>query len=119
MRRLCLISLLLLLGFVVHVSAHAFLVKAVPAVGSELTGSVTGLVLEFTEPIELALSGVELTAGTGSAIPISDFAYGDSTHRILTGKVTRLIPGTYRVRWHVVSADTHRTEGSFAFTVRP
>ena len=28
-----------------------------------------------------------------------------------------LSPGTYRVRWHVLSVDTHKTEGSFTFTV--
>jgi copper resistance protein C len=28
-----------------------------------------------------------------------------------------LSPGTYRVRWHVLSVDTHRTEGSFTFHV--
>jgi len=29
----------------------------------------------------------------------------------------QLKPGRYRVRWHVVSVDTHRTEGSFEFSV--
>jgi hypothetical protein len=26
-------------------------------------------------------------------------------------------PGTYRVNWHVLSVDTHTTEGNFTFTV--
>ncbi|NPD70245.1 hypothetical protein HPQ61_26680, partial [Acetobacteraceae bacterium] len=26
--------------------------------------------------------------------------------------------GSYTVKWHVVTADTHRTQGAFAFTVR-
>jgi hypothetical protein len=30
-----------------------------------------------------------------------------------------LAPGRYRVRWHVVSVDTHRTEGEFGFEVTP
>jgi hypothetical protein len=30
----------------------------------------------------------------------------------------RLAPGSYRVDWHAVAADTHRIKGSFAFTVR-
>ena len=29
-----------------------------------------------------------------------------------------LAPGTYRVRWHALSVDTHTTEGSFSFTRR-
>jgi copper resistance protein C len=31
----------------------------------------------------------------------------------------RLAPGSYRVNWHVISVDGHKTEGSFAFEVRP
>jgi methionine-rich copper-binding protein CopC len=30
-----------------------------------------------------------------------------------------LAPGRYRVRWHVVSVDTHRTEGEYSFSVEP
>jgi methionine-rich copper-binding protein CopC len=119
MRTRFLITVLLFSGPVTEASAHAFLVKAVPAVGSQLTGSVTELRLEFSEAIELAFSGVDLGSATGASIPISSFGFVDSSRRILTGKVPRLIPGVYRVRWHVVSADTHRTEGSFSFTVKP
>ena len=28
-----------------------------------------------------------------------------------------LPPGTYTVRWRVLSVDTHRTQGSFSFSV--
>ncbi|MDE1974119.1 MAG: copper resistance protein CopC, partial [Hyphomicrobiales bacterium] len=28
-----------------------------------------------------------------------------------------LKPGSYRVRWRALSVDTHKTEGSFTFTV--
>jgi len=30
-----------------------------------------------------------------------------------------LKPGTYLVSWHVVSVDTHRTSGTYKFTVTP
>jgi hypothetical protein len=30
-----------------------------------------------------------------------------------------LPPGTYRVYWRVLSADTHVTEGDFSFVVAP
>src|SRR5712672_457773 len=29
----------------------------------------------------------------------------------------QLVPGGYRVRWHVVSVDTHRSEGEHGFAV--
>jgi copper resistance protein C len=30
-----------------------------------------------------------------------------------------LPPGVYRVNWHVLSVDSHKTQGSFTFEVRP
>ena len=38
---------------------------------------------------------------------------------LLTASLAPLGPGRYRVRWRVVSVDTHVTEGDFAFTVAP
>jgi copper resistance protein C len=31
--------------------------------------------------------------------------------------VKPLAPGVYQVQWHVISVDTHRTQGNFSFTV--
>jgi methionine-rich copper-binding protein CopC len=45
-------------------------------------------------------------------------ASGD--HKTLISKVPEtLSAGTYRVTWHAVSVDTHKTQGSFTFTVAP
>jgi len=33
--------------------------------------------------------------------------------------VKPLTAGTYTVKWKVLSVDTHRTQGSFSFTVGP
>ena len=30
-----------------------------------------------------------------------------------------LAPGRYQVKWHAVSADTHKTQGQFSFEVKP
>jgi copper resistance protein C len=30
-----------------------------------------------------------------------------------------LAAGDYTVRWHAVSVDTHHTQGTFSFTVKP
>jgi methionine-rich copper-binding protein CopC len=119
MRNRFALSLVLLLGSEAQADAHAFLLKANPAVGSTVAGSVTELRLEFTEAIELALSGVELTSASGTPVPLGSMSFADSGHRLLIGKTRMLMSGSYRVKWHVVSADTHRTEGSFTFTVKP
>ena len=99
--------------------AHAFLVKAFPAVGSTIERGNKELRLEFSEPVELVLSGVEMTSALGAAVPLSNVRFGDAAHRELVVPLPMLMSGSYRVSWHVVSVDTHRTEGSFTFTVKP
>jgi len=99
--------------------AHAFLMKSDPAVGSAAAGKPPVLRLEFSEAIELGFSGVELLGGSGSALPLNGVRFADDTHKVLLTGLPPLTPGAYHVKWHVVSVDTHRTEGEFAFTVKP
>ena len=99
--------------------AHAFLVKSAPAVGSSLTSKPTTVRLEFSEALELAFSGVELATASGSALALNGMRFADDTHKVLVAGLPMLAPGSYRVKWHAVSVDTHRTEGEFTFTVKP
>ena len=99
--------------------AHAFLLKSDPAVGSSLTNKPTALRLEFSEALELAFSGVDLATASGSALALNGVRFADDTHKVLVAGLPILAPGTYRVKWHAVSVDTHRTEGEFTFTVKP
>jgi copper resistance protein C len=98
--------------------AHAFLERASPAVGSEVSGSPPSLNLSYTEPVEPLFCSVSVTdAGgarmdDGKAIPLED-------GRVLSVRLKPLPPGTYHVEWHVTSVDTHKTEGHFSFTVKP
>jgi methionine-rich copper-binding protein CopC len=98
--------------------AHAFLVKSSPAVGSVTTHPGT-LSLEFTEPIELTFSGADILNASGMCIMTEQFRFADGGHKVLVAVLPVLTLGTYHVRWHAVSTDTHRTEGDFAFTVKP
>lgn len=98
--------------------AHAFLVKSDPAVGSIMTRPGT-LSLEFSEPIELTFSGADVLNAAGQKIGMEQFHFADGGHKVLVAGLPVLTPGAYRVRWHVVSRDTHRTEGDFTFTVKP
>ena len=98
--------------------AHAFLLQSKPAVGS-VTAGPGSLSLEFSEAIELSFSGIDVSNSAGEAIPIEQFRFADDGHKVLVAALPTLAPGAYHVRWHVVSADTHRTEGDFTFTVKP
>lgn len=95
--------------------AHAFLERASPRVGSTVGASPPEIRIWFTEPLEPRFSGAELTSAAGERIGSRASASGNQ----LVLRLPRLKPGVYRVTWHVVSVDTHKTEGSFTFEVRP
>src|SRR5436309_3056503 len=99
------------------VSAHAFLDHAVPAVGATIMASPATLQLFFSEPIEPRFSGIELATAAGRPVATGAAALDPRNPAALVLRLPPLMPGRYRVSWHVVSADTHRTEGSYEFSV--
>ena len=99
--------------------AHAFLNQAVPPVGGTVAASPPEIRLTFTEAIEPRFSGIDLATGDGRAIATGAAAVDPGNDKQLVLLVPPLTPGRYRVHWHVVSVDTHRTEGEYSFTVEP
>jgi methionine-rich copper-binding protein CopC len=98
-------------------SAHAFLDHAVPPVGATVATSPSTLQLFFSEPIEPLFSGVAVATAGGQPVTTGAAAVDPNNPAALVLPLPQLKPGRYRVRWHVVSVDTHRTEGSFEFSV--
>jgi methionine-rich copper-binding protein CopC len=94
--------------------AHAFLDHAEPRVGSTVPTAPRELVLSYTQNLEPAFSSVEVSDANGARVDLGKPKIGASTMRV---GLKPLAPGTYRVRWHVLSVDTHTTEGSFSFHV--
>src|SRR5580692_6876435 len=99
--------------------SHAFLNEAAPLVGGTVPASPKEIRLTFTEAIEPRFSGIDLTTGDGRAIAIGAAAVDPGNDKQLVLLVPPLTPGRYRVHWHVVSVDTHRTEGEYSFVVEP
>jgi hypothetical protein len=99
--------------------AHAFLDHSVPAVGSTVSAAPAEIRLFFSEAVEPLFSGAELITADGAAIATGAAVVDPRVPLQLVLKVPPLSPGRYRVRWHVVSVDTHRTEGDFTFEIRP
>jgi hypothetical protein len=114
-----LLLLLLLLAAAPSAEAHAFLDHADPGVGSSLSKAPTAITLKFTEELEPAFSSVEVTDQSGRRVDASDAKVDPKDASQLHATLKPLTPGTYKVIWHVVSVDTHRTEGQFTFTVSP
>ena len=96
--------------------AHAMLESAVPAVGTTVMVAPREVVLAFSEGVEPAFSTITVQDGSGARVDAGRAHPGaDRLHLAIA--VQALTPGTYSVRWRVVSVDTHRTEGDFRFVV--
>jgi methionine-rich copper-binding protein CopC len=96
--------------------AHAMLEQAQPAAGAVLHQSPAALRLRFSEQLEPLFSGAMVTDPRGQSAAAGAVSIQGTTMAL---PLKPLPAGTYRVRWHAVSVDTHRTEGSYAFTVAP
>jgi methionine-rich copper-binding protein CopC len=94
--------------------AHAFLDHAEPRVGSTVPTAPRELSLSFTQNLEPAFSSVEVSDASGARVDLGKPRFSASVMRV---GLKPLPPGTYRVRWQVLSVDTHTTEGSFTFHV--
>lgn len=99
--------------------AHAMLEHAEPAVGARLAAPPTQLVLHFSEALEPAFSRVAVADGAGVSVTAGPASPAPDDGRVLRVPLKALAQGDYTVTWSVVSTDTHRTEGRFAFHVGP
>ncbi|MGC1407617.1 MAG: copper resistance protein CopC [Acetobacteraceae bacterium] len=97
--------------------AHAFLERASPPVGSEVTASPPEVSITFTEGVEPLFSTIQVDGPNGAAIATGKPHVASDGDRRLIVKLPKLAPGTYTVIWHATSVDTHKTEGRYTFTV--
>jgi methionine-rich copper-binding protein CopC len=98
-------------------SAHAFLDHAEPPVGSSMQKAPPQLSLWFTEDLEPAFSGATVTDAQGHAVNAGKAHVDPHDRKLMHVPLKARGPGSYRVNWHVLSVDTHRTEGNYSFTV--
>jgi methionine-rich copper-binding protein CopC len=99
------------------VLAHAGLEHADPAAGSHLAAAPARVTLRFTERLEPAFSRLEVDDAAGRRVDRGDAAVPASDAAVLAVSLPALPPGRYIVKWHVLSVDTHATEGHFDFEV--
>lgn len=99
------------------VRAHAFLDHSDPAVGSTVPAAPAALHLWFTQELEPAFSWATVSDKSGASVNDGPAAIDPSNRSELTIKLKSLPAGTYTVKWHALSVDTHTTEGDFTFHV--
>jgi methionine-rich copper-binding protein CopC len=95
-------------------SAHAFLDHAEPRVGNKVANPPHEVTLWFTQKLEPAFSTVTVTNPGGERVDTGKT-------RVRGNQISVSLrsggSGTYHVTWHVLSVDTHRTDGNFTFQV--
>jgi len=99
--------------------SHAFLDEAAPLVGGTVSAPPKEIRLSFSEAIEPRFSGINLVTDDGRTIATGQAIVDPGNDKQLVLTLPPLVPGQYWVRWHVVSVDTHRTEGEYSFAVEP
>ncbi len=109
----------LLLSSSGYALAHAFPTTTNPPAGSTLKMAPTQVVINFTEEIEPHFSTLEVVNATGTRLDKNDAHIGPQGAKQFVVDLSPLTPGTYKVIWHATSVDTHKTQGSFNFTVAP
>jgi methionine-rich copper-binding protein CopC len=112
------LSALVMLSAASPAFAHAMLERASPPAGSNVPAFPHEITLTFTEGVEPLFSTIELRDASGSVVLIGKSQTDHGNNRRLIVELPSLGSGNYTVTWHVTSVDTHKTEGSFRFTVK-
>jgi copper resistance protein C len=103
--------------------AHAHLESQLPAADSEVT-SPKELRLNFSEGVEEKFTKVAISLdGPGESTEIiqTQSVSTDPANKkvLIVVPAVPLAPGKYKVEWHAVSVDTHKSEGVYRFKVTP
>lgn len=101
----------------IGVPGHAFLVKSVPTRRAVVAQPPARVDLWFSERLEGAYSRVSVEDVQGRRVDHGDGAVSRDDPRRLTVALPPIAPGTYTVRYRVLSVDGHVVEAGFSFTV--
>jgi len=99
-------------------SAHAYLVKSVPAGRATLFSSPGKIQLWFNERLEPRYSSASVLGPDGQRVDLENARVSEQDPKQLSVALKPLRGGRYTVKFRVLSVDGHVVEQSFPFTVR-
>jgi hypothetical protein len=100
--------------------AHADLASADPAAGTTVKTAPTEISITFTEEVEPKFSSIQVLDAGGRRVDDGAAHTAPDNEKLLSIGLKPLAPGTYKVIWHATAADdSHKTKGSYEFTVKP
>ncbi|KAF1032583.1 MAG: Protein YobA [Burkholderia lata] len=98
--------------------AHGKLESAAPATGSTVDTAPDTVRLTFNEDLEPAFSSVKVSDANGNAVTQEKAKVDAANPRVMTVAMPKLGPGAYTVQWAAMTADAHRTKGTYTFRVK-
>jgi copper transport protein len=103
---------------VISVSAHALLVRSVPAANAVLEQPPVQVELYFSEPLEPTLSSISVVDSNIRIVDAGDVRVDSTDPTRMTVTLHALPDGVYTVSWKALSAiDGHQSGGTFPFAV--
>lgn len=97
--------------------AHPKVTSSSPAAGAH-SPSPAEIRISFTEVLFPKFSAIVLKDSKGRTVSTGPAVINPKDKKQMAAPVrARLAPGTYRVEWRAVSADTHRVQGDYTFMV--
>lgn len=100
------------------VRAHAYLIKSIPARRAVLLRAPARVQLWFNERLEPQFSHLSVWNQEGTQVDLQDVEIGPDDPRRLSVSVPPLPPGTYTVKYRVLSVDSHVVDDQFLFTLK-
>lgn len=105
--------------------AHPKLLSGTPAANA-IVARTAKIELHFSEKLVGQFSGVDLVMTDMPGMKMNSpmkmgglsIAVGPDGKTLVATRKTPLPAGSYKLDWHVVSADTHRVNGSYSFKVK-
>jgi copper transport protein len=97
--------------------AHTTLISSTPSKNAVISRNPFVARLVFSEPIEVPLARITITDPSGKSFQLVTRADPHDVHAVIAD-VTPTDTGTYKLEWHVVSADGHAVSGSYSYRVQ-
>ena len=101
-------------------SAHAYLVKTVPAASQELNASPPNIQLTYDEAVEPRFAIISVTNATGEQQTTGAVRRSPANPDTLMVPLRPHLPeGWYLIYWRAISVDGHPVQGAFTYAVGP
>jgi hypothetical protein len=116
--RIAALALAALLALPLSAAAHALLAKSEPARRAVLSKPPAQVRLWFNERLEPAFCTLSVLDAAGKPVTTAAAHVAAEDPKLLELTLPSLAPGTYTVRYQVLSVDGHTVKSSFTFSVK-